>query len=384
MISSAVAAATLLAMGSVGSAAIWTWDGGGADSNWGTANNWDPNTLPQSDAKTYVVFTGSTKTTNSNNLSLGSVGGVVFDSNASSFTLNGNALTLFGGVQAPYTLQGVTQESSAAQLINNAITIRSGVLLTGDGTGVVRMTNVGATSNNVSKTGTSTYFIDDADGTNFAANRTVNVNAGQLYYQNTTGSGMGAAGVSVLANATFGGNGQITPGDVSNSNRDVTIAANGILSPGTSVANSVGTMTLNLVNGGDLAATATASTTDLTLTSGAKFVFDLATPSTSDKVVLTDGVLRLNSQQFSDFTFNALSGFGNGVYTLFDSVGSLSTGGILNATPANLTGAIDGRGATLSLSNGDVILTIIPEPGAFALLGLGAIGLLARRRNRMA
>ena len=379
-----------LSLGGVANASVWTWTGSGANDNWNTAGNWSPVTVPTNFSSTYLEFGGTTRLTNVNNISGSTmVGGFVFLSGAGSFTLNGTAVGVYAsasgtptGISGPYNLQGVNQLSSSPQTINIPITIRSNVLLTGDGTGVVTLTSVGATSNDVTKNGTSTYFIDDADGTNFGVTRTLNVNAGKLFYRNTTNSATGGAGVSVLSGATFGGDGQITPGDATTKNRDVTIALDGILSPGTPVANSVGTMRLNLVNATNTLASAISTTTsDLSLVSGSKFIFDLATPSTSDQIRLDAGVLRLNSQQFSDFTFNALPGFGNGTYTLIDSVGGTATGGSLNTTPANLTGTIDGRTATLSLSDGDVILTVIPEPATLGLASMGAVLFFARRRR---
>src|SRR5438445_133152 len=37
---------------------IVVWDGGGADDNWSTANNWDPDTPPPNDGSAFLVFSG--------------------------------------------------------------------------------------------------------------------------------------------------------------------------------------------------------------------------------------------------------------------------------------------------------------------------------------
>jgi hypothetical protein len=82
---------------------------------------------------------------------------------------------------------------------------------------------------------------------------------------------------------------------------------------------------------------------------------------------------------FADFTFTAGVGFGNGVYTLIDNAGSIAN--LLDSS--GLSGTIDGRTATLStstLSGNDLILTVVPEPRAVMLGGLGLLALLRRRR----
>jgi hypothetical protein len=116
---------------------------------------------------------------------------------------------------------------------------------------------------------------------------------------------------------------------------------------------------------------------NLTLSLGTKFVFDLATPVSSDKLA-TVGTLTLSGQQFSDFTFTALAGFGQGTYTLFENTA------LTGSLGPNVTGTIDGRDATLAISGSNVVLNVVPEPGA-ALSLIGGFALLAGlRRNRRA
>jgi fibronectin-binding autotransporter adhesin len=65
-----------------------TWDGGGANAQWQTAANWNPDGVPA--ANTAVVFTGNVRTTPIIAAAV-SVSGITFDSNAAAFTFLSNA-----------------------------------------------------------------------------------------------------------------------------------------------------------------------------------------------------------------------------------------------------------------------------------------------------
>ena len=89
-----------------------TWDGGGNDANWGTADNWDGVAPSAGDA---LLFGGSARLTNTNDLTAGiSIAGITFNSGAGAFTLAGNALTLDGGI---------TNGSSSTQTLNLPLTL---------------------------------------------------------------------------------------------------------------------------------------------------------------------------------------------------------------------------------------------------------------------
>src|SRR3954468_9501200 len=85
-------AATLaLVAFSAAHATIFTWDGGGGNNNWSTANNWNPNGAPAQNAGADLVFAGATRVTNTadgTNPSSWLINSLSFASGASSFTVS--------------------------------------------------------------------------------------------------------------------------------------------------------------------------------------------------------------------------------------------------------------------------------------------------------
>jgi autotransporter-associated beta strand protein len=113
---------------------------------------------------------------------------------------------------------------------------------------------------------------------------------------------------------------------------------------------------------------------NLTLNSGALLDFDLGDILESDKIYMHSSILYLNGQQFSDFNFTALSGFGAGIYTLIDAAvisGSLGD---------NLSGAIGAYTASLSISGNDLVLNVVPEPGTWLVLAMAFLAIFVGKR----
>lgn len=78
--------------------AVFTWDGGGSDNNWLTADNWTANLAPA--AGDDLVFpAGASQLSNTNNFAAGTRFNTIQLSGAG-YTLNGNALELMGGLTA--------------------------------------------------------------------------------------------------------------------------------------------------------------------------------------------------------------------------------------------------------------------------------------------
>jgi len=154
-------------------------------------------------------------------------------------------------------------------------------------------------------------------------------------------------------------------GTIDAGTKAVTLAAGGTLAPG----NSPGMITLV----SDLDISAMAGTGGLLFELGA----DTTAGTTYDQVSMAGNALNVGTLDFADFTFTPLAGFGIGIYTLFDA-GSVS-GSLGTAT--GTIGTYDGA-LSINTGTGDVNLTITPEPATLALVVLGGVGILARRRRR--
>jgi len=144
-----------------------------------------------------------------------------------------------------------------------------------------------------------------------------------------------------------------------------TVLGNVIMNGGTlSPGNSVGTLTVG----------------NLTLANGVQLAFELGAPGASDLVIVTNA-LSFTGMETNWFVLSTVSGFGVGEYTLFDAAaGTMSLGSGTNFTNIGGSG-LDGY-LWLDDVNKDVKLTVVPEPHAGALVGIGLLALLAFRRWR--
>jgi autotransporter-associated beta strand protein len=133
----------------------------------------------------------------------------------------------------------------------------------------------------------------------------------------------------------------------------------GTLSPGSGVGN-VGTITAG----------------NLTLTNTVALAFDLQSPGASDYVNVTNQLSWTGLMQTNWFVLSAPSGLATGEYTLLHSTllsGQLGEGTNFTAIGGNV--GYDGY-LWLSADNKDVMLTVVPEPGAATLVGMGLVAML--------
>jgi autotransporter-associated beta strand protein len=188
---------------------------------------------------------------------------------------------------------------------------------------------------------------------------TTTVTAGTLVIDSTTGTGVGAVAVN---GGTFSGTGTI------NTNGNAFTVTGGNLAAG--LDGTAGKLTI-----------AGSGAVNISLLSGSgQLKFDLASNTlTSDGVLLTgSGVLNIGTLDFAEFTFTNIGGLAAGTYTLFDTNAAI-TGSIGVAS-----GAIDGSfNGSLSIVGQDVVLTVtaVPEPGVCALVLVGGMAVLLKRKR---
>ncbi len=195
--------------------------------------------------------------------------------------------------------------------------------------------------------------------------------------------GAGSAAITVQNGGALGGVSTVT---VLNG-RHVVVEQGGGLVPGSD--GTFGRLTMNFGSAGG----------ELDLLGGANgtgwLKFDLGSNATAgttyDNIRVVGSSLAVNVAigaqllNFDDFSFSALAGFGEGVYTLFTLDGTAALDGSLGNS---LSGVVtSGYLGTLSQSGNNILLTVaaVPEPGSiFLVLGGAAVifGRMARTRRR--
>ena len=146
-----------------------TWDGGSTtDSNWVTAMNWNPDTMPVKGSA--IIFTGANRQANFNNSSLTNVGLVTFDNGG--FNISGNALTLNAGIVSTdnntwginstlYLPQSFTSLSGTLTVSGNVN--NNGNLLTLDGPGDHLISGAISGTGGLTKSGSGTSTLSSAN-----------------------------------------------------------------------------------------------------------------------------------------------------------------------------------------------------------------------------
>jgi autotransporter-associated beta strand protein len=172
---------------------------------------------------------------------------------------------------------------------------------------------------------------------------------------------LGSTAVSVNGGASLGGTGSIA-GNVTVAGGSI-VAAQGAIDLTDGKA---GTLTLSDTNAGE---------TVLTLggTAGNPSTLDFEVGTTADRVVLAVGKLLVNPGG-ATISVTPLAGFGPGTYDLFDFSSGQAIGlDNLSLSTTSLSGYILGLQLT---PTAEQLVVSVPEPSTFALLGVGAIGVL--------
>jgi endo-1,4-beta-xylanase len=321
-----------------------TWSGGGANGNWmASPGNWSSGTAPIFPSA--LTFAGTTGLTSTNDSVGSTLGGITFSYGAGAFNIGGNAITLAGNiVNNSSTNETISLNMTLTAVGPNSLNTTTNAACT-MATLLGNITISGAISGSGSLTQTGTGILTLSGNNTYTGPTTIN--AGKLAV-----NGWLASPVTINSGGILGGTGSLT---------SVTVNAGGQLSPG----NSPGVMYLS---------------GNLTLLAGAAMDYHLDGLSTDDEISMPTGQLILSGQQFTDFNFTPLAGFGRGVYTLIDA-GSISGG-----LGADKGGSIDGLPATLAVQGNNLVVNVVPEPATAALFGVGALVMIVqywRRKRRI-
>jgi len=333
----------------------------------------------------------------------GNFGGTIKDGlHKTALTLNGGNLILGGNNS--YT--GDTTVSSGTLSVNgslgsSAVNVASAGTLSGSGSVAGTTTVTGGTVNGDGLTLAAANFsgVSTVSGTTKASNVTVTsgttFNQGSTSITNVLGVNIGAILVNTgsvsAASVTVAATGHLTNhGTVTATNVDV----GGLLS-GNGTINAA----LTITSGGELNGRTTVNGS-LAVNSGAKVSLQLESLSNHDEIVVSNGVsLSGNLTLTLSDAFLAETSTGSssesiilvdntsavGISHAFDTISYITTSGTYAVTGDTFTvGSTQYRISYTGGDGNDLALTVVPEPGTWAML-VGGVGMLlgAQRMRRM-
>jgi fibronectin-binding autotransporter adhesin len=328
----------LMVVSSLGHAQTFTWDGGGADDNFGTPANWNPDGNPSVGSGVILRFTGSTRTTPNNNYTSGDDFGEwrLFSGAGADFTIGGNSFDLFSKIEVDSGVgRNLTLNTGAINAgANIEINPVGGNITLGSGTAVELHNN---------------RTLNVYDG-NFGRTLTIN---GTLSNGNGTG-GNGSLILNQTSTVVLAGSSNDYGNTTINSGTTLRVGdggANGSLGSGT-VSNS-GTLTFNRGSGSSYNQGATVTGTGTFRVQSGTVVGTVAGSfgGSGAKVdIQSGGAINLNGVNRGSNLFDVtLAGTGNGGSGAIFNTGAALAGnsGIRNVTlAANASIDVGGTGDT--------------------------------------
>lgn len=187
-------------------AATVTWDGGGVDDNWGTIENWDPDSVL--DAGNALTFDGTTRLAPNNETArIAADNSIIFAPTAGAFNLVGQALRA-GTVTNSST---VMQTISLSLRYNGTRTMDTGAA--GITLASMPLSTSGTSTRTVNKIGSGDLVLAAGGG----ARTLFNVTEGRLVVNGATGTAMSAtigSGSILTGGGTLGGDLVLGPGAI--------------------------------------------------------------------------------------------------------------------------------------------------------------------------
>jgi len=374
------------------------WDGGGANNNWNTANNWVGNTLPGWLAS--LTFAGSTRLANTNNLAGTTANGITFSNGAGAFILSGNGVNLGGNiinnstnvqtVNLPLVLSAnrFVNPASNNLVLGGTVSGAFKLIQAADG-GTVTLNTAGSSFDGYQiNRGTTRLGANDAlpasNGLTFATatSATLDLNgktqtigtvtfggtAGTAAITDTAGGGLLKLGGNVTQNADGTPTVNIAAAmDLNGATRTLTLNnASGTITVTGPITNSTGTAGLTKAGVGTLILAGTNSYNGNTTINGGTLQLNVASLNTNASVIAANNaVLNLNfpgTNLLSAIFTNGVP-LPDGVYNASNLSGLITGGGSLRvgAVPASAPGNL----VNVVVSGGSLIFSVTNSSGTY-------------------
>lgn len=176
-----------------------TWDGGGVNDLFNTANNWNPNAVPLNNGTASLTFGGAVRLTPSVNVNF-DVSGVIFNNTAGAFnigTSGGTTLTVRGG--------GITNNDADTQTFSTPVTFATGSAITATSGNLAFTGAVGIGTNTVTVSGNFDTSMSTITGTGLFVKNGTGVLSISSGLNQTYGLSLNAGTVSYGGSTTFSG-----------------------------------------------------------------------------------------------------------------------------------------------------------------------------------